>query len=380
MTGNYFICQNRVVIEGTPIGEFQRCVVTDSREKLAGGANIEIPFYSVAVAEDESYKSSQKKVGKNVVTYTRINTEKLNIKCGSRIEVYAKYKDNETLKQEFDELKIFDGYIREIIGGFPTKLVCEDLTFPLRFGSVTKSWLKVTPIKDILKDILPIANDAFKKYRDDNGLSYKWPQIDIDGESADFKVPFKSSYLTSPFEIIERMVVQKMKLFANISLKDDTAYLFCGTARKDTSENTIDLSTALNVIERNITPNNGLFDNYRVIVTYNARSEGQSKVEIGSDNGVPYEMPYQGDNLDKKDMESIAENTLAGLKGNRNKGTITTLLYPKAQLFDYINFTDTIFTELSGSYAVIGYQLTCDQNGYHQQLTVTNKTFMYLAK
>lgn len=379
MTGNYFICENRVVIEGQNVGQFVSCTVKNSREKLAGSATLEIPYYSVAVAESKVYQLFQKKIGQNIVTYTRINADALHIKCGSRIEVYAKYRDNKPLEQEFEELKIFDGYIREVIGGFPTKLVCEDLTFPLRFGTVTQSWLKASPIKDILNTIIPIANDAFAEYRKRNNLTYAWPQIDIDGASADFNVPFKSSYLTSPFEIIERMVVQKMKLFADVTLKDGVAYLFCGTARAETDANTLELSTALNVIGRNIVPNNGLFENYRVVVTYNARGDGQSKYEVGSENGLTYEMPYQGDNVLESDMKKLAENTLSGLKANRNKGTITTLLYPKAELFDYVNFTDTIFTNLSGGYAVIGYQLTCDRNGFHQELTVTNKTFMYLA-
>lgn len=383
MTGNYFICENRVVVEGNNIGQFVSCNIEDSRDKFSGSAIIEIPFYSIA-AKSTNVLGLSKKVGKNVITYERINAEAMGIKCGSRIEVYAKYRDNKALEQTFDELKIFDGYIRDVIGGFPTKLKCVDLLFPLHFGTVTHSWLKATPIKQILSDektgIIPVANKAFEKYRNDNGLKYKWPKLTVDGESADFNVPFRSSYLTSPFEIISSMIIGKMKLFGNARLENDEAMIFCGTARKQTDANTIKLSTAVNVIGRNLVPADAMFANYRVIVTYNAQNDKYSKAEVGSENGTPYELPYYGDKATEKEVMGYAQSALMGLKTNRNKGTITTLLYPKAQLFDYIDYEDTIFTKLSGGYAVIGYKLSCGKDGYHQELTVTNKTLMNIDK
>lgn len=380
MQGNYLICQNRVVVEGQEIGQFVECTVENTRTKLCGTCSVSIPFYSIA-AKSAVAEGKQKAVGKNLNIYRRIDTDALKIKMGARIEVYASYKDNDTLGHRFEECKIFDGYIREIVGGFPTVLKCEDLSFPLRFGTVTKSWFKAVPLKTILNDIIPIANQAFADWRAEEGrnLTYDAPAIEVDGESVDFNAPFKTSILTSPYEIIENIVVRTMKMFASVNAKDGKALLFCGTARPETSQKTIDLSTAINVIGRKIVPQNNFFENFRVVVTYNAQADQTSKYEVGSQNGTTYELPYQGDNMLEKDIKQIGDNTLASLKANRNKGTITTLLYPKIELYDYINFTDTIFSELSGGYAVIGYKLVCNSRGYHQELTVTNKTFLYLA-
>lgn len=378
MKGNFLTCENRVVVEGNDIGQFVECSVECSRNKLGGTCSVSIPFYSV-VAKSAFASGVQKAVGANLNIYRRIDTDGLNIKMGARIEVYAKYKDNEALHQTFEEIKIFDGYIREIVGGFPTVLKCEDLAFPLHFGTVTKSWLKAVPLKTILNDIIPVANQAFQEWRASQNLTLPTPQVEVDGESVDFNAPFKTSILTSPYEIIESIVVKTMKLFASVRAKDDKAVLFCGTARTETSAQTVKLSTALNVIGRKIVPQNNFFENFRVVVTYNAQQDKVSKYEVGSQNGTTYELPYQGDNLLEKDIKRIGDNTLASLKANRNKGTITTLLYPKMELYDYIDFTDTIFNELSGGYSVIGYKLTCNSRGYHQELTVTNKTFLYLA-
>lgn len=73
----------------------------------------------------------------------------------------------------------------------------------------------------------------------------------------------------------------------------------------------------------------------------------------------------------------IADAALARLKGNRNKGSITTLLYPFVSLWDFIEYEDTLFPELSSNYYVIGTELNCDDSGYHNVLSVTNEMFYY---
>ena len=65
------------------------------------------------------------------------------------------------------------------------------------------------------------------------------------------------------------------------------------------------------------------------------------------------------------------------LKGTRNKGTIKTVLYPQVNMFDFVEYTDTMLPELTGNYYVIGRNLSCDtSDGFIQTLTVTNEMFI----
>ena len=148
--------------------------------------------------------------------------------------------------------------------------------------------------------------------------------------------------------------------------------------RSESESPTVELDTSVNVIARDIVPSDMMFQNFRVIVRY--LEDGTMKtIEKGAENGLVYDLPFTpGRNAQQ--MNTTALSVLAGLRAQRNKGTITTLLYPLVRLYDYVNFNDTIFKSLSGGYYVIGRKVTCGKGkGYRQILTVTNKTFLYLA-
>lgn len=187
ITGNYLICGNEVFVEGKSIGQFQSFESDETRENIVGTASIEMPFYTIAAkAAKEVGRGSTiavQRVGKNTTTYVRINPDDWNIKTGARIQVYAWYYDNAVIGQKFEKRLEFDGFIRDVIGGFPTVIKCEDAAFMLRFGTVTQSWPKATPLSSLLQQMCDTANAAFAKYRKDNKLTYAYPSLLPDPKS-----------------------------------------------------------------------------------------------------------------------------------------------------------------------------------------------------
>lgn len=382
--GNFFVCENEVFVEGKSLGQFQSFESENTRESLVGEATVTLPFYTMAAKAAKTVNPDSviapKSVGKNVMTYVRINPQDWDIKTGAHIQVYAKYRDDNILGHKFENVRVFDGFIREVIGGFPTVIRCEDYGFVLRFGTVTKSWPQSVKLSDLLSDLCDISNTAFAEYRDKNNFdsdkTRALPQLTPSGKCEVTGISLKPAVSVSPYDILHDSIMSKYKLFAGVE-ELDKPYLWVGLAINEKDSPTARLDTSVNVIECSLVPQNMLFENFKVIVRF-LDSGTLKTVEKGSKNGLPYEIPFIP-NKTSKEMETIANSALNGLKANRNKGTITTLLYPVVNLFDYINFTHTIFSTLSGGYYVIGKSLKLDENGYKQVLTVTDKTFVYLS-
>lgn len=382
ITGSYFICGNEVFVEGRSLGQFQAIETEDTRRTIAGTATIKMPFYTIAASAAKIYAGdgaiAVKRAGKRTTTYVRVNPNEWNLKTGARIQVYTWYHNNPSLGQTFEKRLEFDGFIREVIGGFPTVIKCEDAAFILRFGTVTRSWDTATKLNTLVEEMCNLANKEFAKFRQDNGFSMPVPKLVPSGRNMDSAFVLKPATGVSPYWVIEKVVVGMYKLYSNVTIDADRALVYCGLGVSEADSPTINLDTSVNVVARDIVPRNLLFENFKVTVRFIEQGELKS-ITKGAKNGIPYELPFTP-NRTALEMEKTALSVLAGLRANRNQGTITTLLYPEVRLFDYINYTDTIFTTLSGGYYVIGRKLTCgDGKGYRQILTVCDKTFLYLA-
>ena len=382
ITGNYLVCGNEVFVEGQSIGQFQSFEMEDTRENIAGTATVSMPFYTIAAKAAKSVAPGSsiaiQRVGQNTTTYVRINPDDWHIRTGARIQVYTWYHDNPALGQKFDRRLEFDGFIQEVVGGFPTVIKCKDASFMLKFGTVTQSWPKATPLSTLLQQMCDISNEAFAEYRIRNGLTGPYPKLQPDPDSMQSEFVLKPATGVSPYDVLERVIVGMYKLYGSVFTDGDTARVYCGLGLPATQVATVELDTSVNVVERDIIPSNMMFENFRVIVRFLEGGEMKT-IEKGAENGIVYDLPFTP-SRSAQQMEQTALSVLAGLRAQRNKGTITTLLYPLVRLYDYVNFTDTIFTTLSGGYYVIGRKLTCgNEKGYYQTLTVTNKTFLYLA-
>lgn len=364
MTGNYFECGNEVIVEGFSLGRFSSFNVSNSRDVIGATAEIKIPLYTISVTDKQ----------RPVADSLRIGVDGAQLATGARIEVYVWYKDNTTLQYTFPKILAFSGFIRKVVSGFPTTIKCEDNSFILKFGQVNKSWSKMTPLKEVMNEVVPIANDAFAKFRKEAGLTGEFPSLSVaESESADVEFTLNVWKAIAPYEAISRFA-EEYVLYGQVS---NTGKVYVGTGATNTDRPTIKLSTRLNVINRDITPEDGLFTDYYVEI--NGYDEKGNKIQVtrgDETKGEPVRLPFSPARKQEQ-LETIADAALARLKGNRNKGSITTLLYPFVSLWDFIEYEDTLFPELSSNYYVIGTELNCDDSGYHNILSVTDEMFYY---
>lgn len=363
MRGNLFRVGNEVFIEGTSIGKFAEVNISEDRDNLADSVSVKVPVYAIGFQQGQP--PSQR---------IRAALEGINIKPGARIDIDAWFYNNASLGQRFARLRIFSGFIRQVIGGFPSTLICEDYSFILRFGTINRDWQSRTTLKDMIDYLCPISNKAFEDYRKAQGFSNPgdFPALSFDSSnSASVEFALQTFKLISPFDALTKL----LKMFTLYGYVTTEGKVYFGLGVKDKSKKNVQLATNTNVIGRDIVPTNGLFENYQVVVNALMADGTKYTYEYGDSQGEPhrYFVPAKTTSL----VEDTAKSIMARLKGNRNKGTIKTVLYPEVNMFDTVEFTDTLFPELSGTYYVIGRNLKCDESeGFIQTLTVTDEMFI----
>lgn len=363
MRGNLFRTGNEVIIEGVSVGHFQSIETTNERDSLQSQCTILLPIYTIGMSA-------------NLTPSERIRSVLADalIKPGAKIDVYVWYYDRPEFEQSFQRVHEFSGYIREVQGGFPSKLICEDHSFVLRFGTIGRDWSSRTALADMINYILPIANEAFEQYRRNNGF-LEWdnfPHLYFEqSESAEVEFALQVFKNISPFDALTKL----LKMFALYGMVNKQGGVYFGIGIADREKRTVLLATNTNVIERDIVPQNGLFENYKVVVT-GLMSNGTKYTKELGDSEAQAERYFCPINT-PEGIDQFANSVMMRLKGNRNKGTIKTVLYPNIDLFDFINYTDTLFPELGGNYYVTGRQFEGSvSTGYIQTLTVTNELFV----
>lgn len=368
MYGAFFKCKSKVYIEGIDIGPFTSFELSGDRDSIENTASLTLPIYTISVDDTGTApgqalpQESRVRVGIPVDLFI----------TGARIDVDVWY-DRSDFGEELPVIRAFTGYISQVVAGFPTTIKCQDNSFVLRFGNVGKNWNPNSTLKNIVNFCLPISNDAFAKYRQEKGLTYEWtPLTFAKSATADASFTLAEWYDISPYDALSRLM-RLFKIYGNVN---DDGSVYFGVGISDTDDPTVILRTDLNVIDCDIVPNNKFFTNYYVKINGLDRQGKRISYEIGDSQGETKNLKFSPLNT-LEGIQRTAQTVFERLKGDRNKGTITTLLYPWVNLFDFCQFTHTLFPSLSGNYYVIGKTLTCDEGGYRQKLTVTDEQFIF---
>lgn len=362
MRGNVFKCSSRVIIEGNDVGPFEDIEVQQERDSLAQRCTLKLPIY--AIGFNSGLAPSDR---------IRAKLADINIKPGASIQIYTWYESIEVLEQEFEEVLQFSGFIKEIINGFPTTLICEDHAFILRFGTIGRDWKSRTSLGDMLEYLLPIANEGFEEFRDkqgfENNTAFNHLYFD-QTNSADVEFALQVFKNISPFDALEKL----MRLFTLYAHVFDDGATYFGIGILEREKQTVILYTGANVIDRDIVPQSGLFVNYKVVVSGLVADGTRYTYEYGDSEGTAERLFCPLNTT--TGIEQYAHSVMERLRGDRNKGTITTVLYPDIRLFDYIQYEDSLYPDLDGGYYVIGRNFKGDGNGFIQTLTVTDELFI----
>lgn len=361
MRGTFFKCKNRVVIEGLEIGSAATIEMSEDRDSLANSCTITLPFYAIGYVPGFA---TQERV--------RVALENAQIRPGATIQIYTSYYDDPVIGNTFTEILQFSGFVKQVIDGFPTTIICEDMAFILRSGTINRDWRSATTIRQVIEYIAPIANDAFLAFREKQGFAEpdNFTKLYYDStNSADVVLALQVWKGVAPYDALSHML-KLFTLYGNVA--DDGAVYF-GVGILDKFKRTVQLATNTNVIERKIVPRNRLFENFKVIV--NGLVEGRRYTfELGDSQAQPEKVFSPLNTV--TGIQQYARSVMYKLKGDRNSGTITTILYPHVKLFDFVEYTDTLFPNFSGSYYVIGRSFTANSSGFRQVLTVTDEVFI----
>lgn len=370
---NFFICRNRVVIEGEDIGEFEGFTLDADWRTFGVTATLVLPMYALGAGGTTEGKASN-----------RIRSKAIRdlIKVCAEIDVYCWYEG-------LREVKVFHGYIERIEQGFPSKLYLRDGSFILRFGSMKQSWNGDVTLAEVIEKCIPVANEAFNAARRNAGLTrsitpLKYSLTGKNVQAITNSFPFDNfAEGRSPFEVIQYL----MREIISIAGVSEDNEVWMGLGVQDSVRPVIGLSTRYNVIQRDIIRENGAFVDYDVQVTYADKDGQMYTVTATSDQKVVSE---QSGKLQRgfgeqhrafclfqtqEKAQDYAKALLNSLKSERNKGSITTLLYPKMQLFDHVSYDDTVFDEYDAQYYVIGYKFTANIKGFYQKIDVTDRVF-----
>lgn len=360
--GSHFVARTKVFIEGNDVGRLVSLSATFSRKNISAQCRIQLPFHLIRFKNGTRYYTSG----------SRITPSAILLQTGSMIEVVAWY---ESFGKKLPDVTIFKGYVREVVDGYPATLVCEDLCFPLKFGSINKDWKTATQLQTAAKECIRIGNEAFIRYREargftDNSAVPLLKLAESESASAEFTLGVYTG--VSPHTALSH-IMRLWNLYTNV---DDSGnfYMGLGFTQASPLAATVKLSGAINVVGRNIVPKESLFENYQVIVNGMTQNGNKISVQVGDSYGERKEFSRIS-LVTKEGLSSFACSVLNELKAAKNSGTITTLLYPVVNVLDYIEYDDTVFDSFSGSYYVIGKSYTIGDNGIRQELSVTNQKY-----
>ena len=357
---NFFVCKNRVEIEGVDVGQFEGFTMSADWRTFGETATLLLPMYAIGASGTTSGKASAR---------LRDPIKNALVKVGAEVSVYCRYNDME-------KVRVFHGFIENVEQGFPTKLYLRDDTFRLKFGNVKDGWDGSADIPKIASDCIKVSNESFKKYRSENGFTRPVGDLkySVAGENVEAilsPINFDNYAIgRSPFDVFQHLM---SLLCCYGGAKNNSVFL--GALVKDNKRPIVKLSTATNVIARDIANINGMFVNYDVQVSSVLADGKKFTAEAGEKTSGSE--PYRAFcNLKTESgVKDFANRLRESLTGTRNKGSITTLLYPKLQLLDHVKYTDTIFEIEDKLYLVVQYQFTANGKGYFQKIEVTDTVF-----
>lgn len=261
-------------------------------------------------------------------------------KAGDKVRVQAWY-DGYKIRT------LFEGYIFQIREGTPSTIVCEDNVYLLRSGLLNKTWDRAVKLKEVLEYVCS-----------SRGVEVSDDVIDL---------TFTEGYFikdSSPLYVIQQF---KSDLLLVITFREGK---LVATSISATRGDTILLDSGINVIGCNIQQPDGVWKDFKVVVKYtDPKTKKVKTFTVGDQEGQIKVAHYEGMSKEEA-MKTVNTTVLDNLRTGMYEGTLTLLLYPEVKIFSLVEYTDRSFSSLNGTYRVKRNNLTINDNGCRQTLTL----------
>ncbi|MDX2304607.1 MAG: hypothetical protein NW226_17495 [Microscillaceae bacterium] len=267
------------------------------------------------------------------------------IKTGDPVTIKLGY--NENLKREFV------GFVREIEGNLPIKVLCEDYSYILKRKNFNQSFQNAT-----LKDVVSYISSEFDFATDVVDIQLgKFAMEQANG--AKVLEQIRSSYgLVSYFK---HNPDDDSKPVLHVGFP----YAFDGTAQD------VRFRVQSNILSHDLKYKSPEDNTVKIKAISNLRSGQKKVIEVGDEGGSVETRNYP--ELSEDELRKYANEELRKAKLEGYRGSITAFGIPRVEHGDTVILEDTEYPDRQGSYLVDATNQKFSEGGYRRDIEIGQK-------
>ncbi len=241
--------------------------------------------------------------------------------------------------------EVFRGYVRDITGEIPVKVICEDAMYLLKQGEVTKSYRSVnldTVIQDVVGSLVPF-------------------KIEAQTQLGQFRIS-----KATPAKVLEYL---REHYFVRAWFREGTLHVGLPYVASLQRQRKIrfDRNIIGHSLEFREKDSVSLLLKAVIIKPDNKKEE----VEIGDKDGEKRTFHYY--NVTAADAKKLLEVEADRLKYTGYRGSFTTFGSPDIRHGDVVDLSDPVYPERAGRYLVKRVKITFGMSGYRQEVELEAK-------
>jgi hypothetical protein len=270
---------------------------------------------------------------------------------------YIKRGQNVRIKLGYDGnlLRTFEGFVRELEGNIPIKVLCEDYSYLLKQNTLNKSYAK-TNLKEVVGFIT-------------QGLGFDYQAIDIDLG----KFSIQKANAAQVLQFI-RDNYGLVSYFRHNPTNDSKPVLIVGFPydfKPDTERTIFDLQK--NIVSHNLKYKDKEDMKLRIKAISNLPSGKKIVVEVGEKGeGVNVQTRNYGA-LDKTTLEKYANQELKKVRFDGYRGGLTSFGIPAVEHGETIELLDAEYPDRRGAYLVDAVGIDFSASGYRRTIEIGQK-------
>ena len=289
-------------------------------------------------------------------------------KSGDPVHIEAWYEGME-------KLVIFDGFIYDFVEGMPLHIKCMDYFYFFNLGifgnervfaKKTKN-AKITSkgqgvhygsvvFKNLLQSLVGFVNKTIDNYNKTNNASVLPVTLSTNVGLTLTNLTFMNM---SPAAILEWF---KKTVGFNITMFNNQLYV----ALASNTLNNVILSTGRNVIHSNLQRTSSTFQRLRLKCWFIRQDGTRDSFDIGDESGDVKECFFYKIKRDGDIYEKLANSALLKYSQHKFSGEVETFLYPKADLFDTVDYTDLRYPDKNGRYTIVKTSIRVSDKGFRR--------------